>query len=156
VFGHHTLTREQTLPGTPDEVFPFFAEARNLERITPPWLHFHVVTQPPELRQGALIEYRLKLHGVPIRWLTQIEEWAPGERFVDVQLRGPYALWHHTHEFEPAGDGRTLMRDTVRYALPFGPLGSLAHRLFVKRDVERIFMFRSSVVASSSLRATSR
>src|SRR6185436_15246816 len=139
VFGHYTLHRAQLLEGTPDEVFPFFAEARNLERITPPWLHFHVTSMPRELRQGALIEYRLKLHGVPIRWLTQIEEWAPGERFVDVQLRGPYALWHHTHEFEPAGDGQTLMRDTVRYALPLGPLGALAHRLFVKRDVERIF-----------------
>ena len=76
------------------------------------------------MRVGTLIEYRLKLHGLPIRWLTQIEEWAPGERFVDVQLRGPYALWHHTHEFEPAGDGQTLMRDTVRYALPLGPLGA--------------------------------
>ncbi len=156
MFGHYTLTREQLLQGTPDEVFPFFAEARNLERITPPWLNFHVVSMAGELRQGALIEYRLRLHRVPIRWLTQIEEWAPGERFVDVQLRGPYALWHHTHEFEPAGDGHTRMRDTIRYALPLGPLGSLAHKLFVKRDLERIFMFRSSVVASSSLRATLR
>ena len=116
--------------------------------------NFHVVTPMLEMRQGTLIEYRLKLHGLPIRWLTQIEAWAPGERFVDVQLRGPYALWHHTHEFEPAGDGHTLMRDTVRYALPLGPLGSLAHKLFVKRDLERIFLFRSSVVASSCLRAT--
>ena len=154
MFGHYTLTREQRLPGSPDEVFPFFGDARNLERITPPWLNFHVVTPMLEMRQGTLIEYRLKLHGLPIRWLTQIEAWAPGERFVDVQLRGPYALWHHTHEFEPAGDGHTLMRDTVRYALPLGPLGSLAHKLFVKRDLERIFLFRSSVVASSSLRAT--
>ena len=156
MFGHYTLQQEQLLNGTPDDVFPFFADARNLERITPPWLNFHVVTSEPEMRQGALIEYRLRLHGVPIRWLTQIEEWAPGERFVDVQLRGPYALWHHTHEFEPAGDGRTLMRDTVRYALPLGPLGALAHKLLVKRDLARIFMFRSSVVASSSLRATLR
>jgi ligand-binding SRPBCC domain-containing protein len=103
------------------------------------------------MRQGALIEYRLRLHGVPIRWLTRIEEWAPGERFVDVQLRGPYALWHHTHEFEPAGDGRTLMRDTVRYALPLGPLGVLAHRLFVARDIERIFDHRQETVSVPSM-----
>ena len=141
MFGHYTLQREQELPGTPDEVFPFFAEARNLEAITPPFLNFHVVSAD-EMRVGALIEYRLKLHGVPIRWLTRIEEWEPGVRFVDAQLRGPYALWHHTHEFE-AHDGHTLMRDTVRYALPFGPLGTVAHRLFVKRDVERIFDYRT-------------
>ncbi len=156
MFGHYTLTREQRLADAPDDAFGFFADARNLERITPPWLNFHVVTPDIEMRLGTLIEYRLTLHGLPIRWLTQIEEWAPGERFVDVQLRGPYALWHHTHEFEPAGDGQTLMRDTVRYALPFGPLGALAHKLFVARDLERIFRFRSSVVASSSLRATLR
>ena len=141
MFGHYVLQREQELPGTPDEVFPFFAEARNLEAITPPFLNFHVVSAD-EMRVGALIEYRLKLHGIPIRWLTRIEEWVPGVRFVDAQLRGPYALWHHMHEFE-AHDGHTLMRDTVRYALPFGPLGTLAHRLFVKRDVERIFDYRT-------------
>ena len=94
------------------------------------------------MRVGALIEYRLRLHGLPIRWLTQIEDWEPGVRFVDRQLRGPYALWHHTHDFEPSGDGGTLMRDTVRYALPYGPAGAVAHALFVKRDLERIFDFR--------------
>jgi len=147
VFGHYTLRREQTLNGTPDEVFPFFAEARNLERITPPFLEFRVL-HADEMRVGALIEYRLKLHGVPIRWLTQIQEWEPGERFVDVQLRGPYALWHHTHTFEETDDGNTLMRDTVRYALPYGPLGTVAHRLFVQRDIERIFDYRTVSVPS--------
>jgi len=146
VFGHYTLTREQRLDGTPDEVFPFFADARNLERITPPWLQFHVVNAP-EMRQGALIEYRLRLHGVPIRWLTRIEEWTPGERFVDVQLRGPYALWHHTHEFAPDGDDGTVMRDVVRYALPLWPLGEAAHALVVRRDLERIFDYRRAEVA---------
>jgi ligand-binding SRPBCC domain-containing protein len=100
--------------------------------------------------EGTLIEYRLRLHGLPISWLTRIEVWEPGRRFVDQQLRGPYALWHHTHEFEPAADGRTLMRDTVRYALPFGPAGALAHRLFVQRDLERIFDFRQREVARSA------
>ena len=100
MFGHYVLRREQRLPGTPEEVFPFFADAGNLEAITPPWLGFHVVTpRPIEMRPGALIEYRLRLHRLPIAWLTRIEEWVPSERFVDMQLTGPYRLWHHTHEF---------------------------------------------------------
>ena len=108
VFGHHTLRREQRLPGPPEEVFPFFADAGNLEAITPPWLRLRVVTpRPIEMRAGALIEYRLALHGLPIRWLTRIEEWVPGVRFVDAQLTGPYRLWHHTHEFAPDGAGGT-------------------------------------------------
>jgi ligand-binding SRPBCC domain-containing protein len=147
MFGYHTLRREQTLPGTPDEVFPFFADAGNLEAITPPSLRFEIVTpRPIEMGVGTLIEYRLRLHRLPIDWLTRIEVWEPGVRFVDQQLRGPYALWHHTHEFEPAPDGCTLMRDTVRYAIPFGPLGEIAHAVFVKRDLERIFAFRATEV----------
>jgi ligand-binding SRPBCC domain-containing protein len=98
------------------------------------------------MRPGALIEYRLKLHRVPVRWLTRIEEWEPGERFVDVQVEGPYRLWHHTHTFE-ARNGGTIVRDDVRYALPLGPLGELAHRLFVRRDLERIFDFRHASVS---------
>jgi ligand-binding SRPBCC domain-containing protein len=100
------------------------------------------------MRVGALIEYRLRLHGVPVSWLTRIEEWEPGVRFVDAQLTGPYRLWHHTHEFEPDGAGGTLMRDTVRYALPFGPLGEAARRLFVARDLEAIFDHRERSVAA--------
>ncbi len=143
------LRREQRLPGTPAEVFPFFADAHNLEAITPPWLSFHVVTPAPvELRAGALIEYRLRLHGLRIAWLTRIEEWVPGVRLVDVQLSGPYRLWHHTHEFAPDGDDdATIMRDVVRYALPWGPLGAIAHALLVRRDLERIFDHRRAEVA---------
>ena len=151
MFGYHTLRREQTLPGTPDEVFPFFADAGNLEAITPPELRFDIVTpRPIEMGEGTLIEYKLRLHGLPISWLTRIEVWEPGVRFVDQQMRGPYVLWHHTHEFEAvtaSHSARTLMRDTVRYALPFGPLGELAHALFVKRDLDRIFDFRTEEVA---------
>ena len=147
MFGYHLLRREQTLPGAPDDVFRFFADAGNLEAITPPWLGFSIVTpRPIDMAIGTTIEYELKLHGLPISWLTQIGDWQPGRRFVDAQLRGPYALWHHTHEFEPAPGGATLMRDTVRYALPYGPLGALAHRLFVRRDLERIFDFRTAEV----------
>jgi ligand-binding SRPBCC domain-containing protein len=150
VFGHHTLRREQRLAGTPDEVFPFFADAGNLEAITPPWLTFTVVTpRPIELRAGALIEYRLKLHGLPISWLTRIEEWVPGERFVDAQLNGPYKLWHHTHEFAADGSGHTLMRDTVRWALPYGVFGDVARRAFVARDLERIFDYRRDYLTVS-------
>ena len=129
MFGYHVLRREQRLPGTPDEVFPFFADARNLEAITPPWLGFRVVTpRPIEMRAGALIEYRLRLHGLPISWLTRIEEWDAGRALRRrAARRARTALWHHTHEFEPDGAGGTLMRDTVRYALPFWPLGEVAH-----------------------------
>jgi ligand-binding SRPBCC domain-containing protein len=148
VLRYHVLRREQRLPGTPREVFPFFADAHNLEAITPPWLSFRVLTpRPIEMRAGALIEYRLRLRGLPIAWLTRIEEWVPGVRFVDMQLSGPYTLWHHTHEFAPDGDGATIMRDVVRYALPLWPLGELAHALVVRRDLERIFDFRHAEVA---------
>jgi ligand-binding SRPBCC domain-containing protein len=128
-------------------VFGFFADAFNLEAITPAWLRFKVGTPGPiHMAPGTLIEYRLRLHGVPIRWLTRIEAWEPGVRFADVQVRGPYRVWHHTHAFEPHADG-TLVRDTVRYELPFGPLGRVAHAAFVRRDLERIFDFRHEEVA---------
>jgi ligand-binding SRPBCC domain-containing protein len=145
---YHVLRREQRLPGAPADVFPFFADAYNLEAITPRWLGFRVLTpRPIELRAGALIEYRLRLHGLPIGWLTQIEDWTPGQRFVDSQLAGPYALWHHTHEFAPDRAGGTLMRDTVRYALPYWPLGEVAHALLVRHDLAAIFDFRAREIA---------
>jgi ligand-binding SRPBCC domain-containing protein len=143
----HVLERFQRVTGPLDRAFGFYADAFNLEAITPPWLGFRVTTiHPIEMRRGTLIEYRLKLHGVPIRWLTRIEDWDPPRRFVDVQLRGPYALWEHTHTFEPAGTS-VVIYDRVRYALPFGRLGSLAHALFVGRDLQRIFDYRVTAVA---------
>lgn len=142
----HQLQREQVLGHPVDEVFDFFAQAGNLERITPLWLSFTVLTpEPIAMRTGALIDYRLRVHGVPLRWTSRIEEWEPGRAFVDRQLRGPYALWHHRHTFEPAGAG-TLVRDRVDYALPVGRLGDLAHPLFVRRDLERIFAHRQAAV----------
>jgi ligand-binding SRPBCC domain-containing protein len=144
----HTLIREQELPGTPEAVFAVFADARALEAITPPILRFEVVTPGEiEMRVGTLIAYRLRLHGVPISWLTSIQAWDPPHRFVDQQVRGPYAFWHHTHELFSSGAARTRMRDTVRYAIGFGPLGELAHRLLVRRDLEAIFDFRRQKVA---------
>jgi hypothetical protein len=141
----HTLHREQRLDGTPDEVFAFFADAFNLEALTPPLLRFRVVTpRPIPMHAGALIQYALKLRGLPVSWLTSIQAWDPPHRFVDTQVKGPYALWHHTHTFQDTGDRGTLMCDTVRYGIAFGPLGALAQTLFVKRDVEAIFDFRAA------------
>jgi ligand-binding SRPBCC domain-containing protein len=139
----YVLERSQLIARPVDRAFEFYADASNLEAITPPWLRFRVTTRHPiEMREGALIEYRLRLHGLPIRWLTRIEVWDPPRRFVDVQLRGPYRLWEHTHTFEPVEDA-VVIRDRVRYALPFGPLGALAHALFVRRDLRRIFDYRA-------------
>ena len=133
------LQTELWLPRPRDEVFPFFAEARNLEAITPPWLQFEVLTPAPiAMRRGTIIDYRIRVHGIPIRWRTEIAEWQPPHRFVDVQLRGPYTLWHHKHTFETR-DGGTLCADQVRYR-PRG--GALMNWLFVRRDVEKTFRYR--------------
>jgi hypothetical protein len=140
----HTLRREQLLDAPADVVFAFFADARNLEAITPPLLRFSVVTPSPiEMAVGTFIQYRLRWHGVPIRWDTLIQAWEPPRRFVDVQVRGPYRLWHHTHEVQALDGGRSRMRDTVRYAIGFGPAGALAHGLMVGRDLETIFDYRA-------------
>jgi ligand-binding SRPBCC domain-containing protein len=151
----HVLEREQALRGTPGDVFPFFADARNLEAITPPLLRFRVLPpRPVAMGRGTQIRYRLRLHGMPVAWRTVIAAWEPPHRFVDVQVRGPYALWHHTHSFEPHPGG-TLMRDTVVYAIGFGRLGDIAHRLLVSRDLEEIFDFRRDVLPEL-LRGTER
>lgn len=138
----HVLEREQVLPQPTEEAWKFFQDACNLEEITPAFLGFEVLTlRPIEMGLGALIEYRLRLHGVSLRWLTGIEAWEPRRCFVDRQVRGPYALWHHTHTFSPHPEG-TLMRDRVRYRLPLGPLGAAAHLALVRRDLDAIFDFR--------------
>jgi hypothetical protein len=136
-------TWEQWLPHPPERLWPFFCDAHNLEEITPPFLAFRVLRQStPEIRAGTRFDYRLRLNGVPFHWQTLIETWDPPRRFVDLQARGPYALWHHTHDFVPMGEG-TLMRDTVRYRLPAGWLGRVAGGWKVSSDVERIFEYRA-------------
>ena len=142
-----TFAEEQWLPRPRDEVFAFFADAGNLQAITPPWLHFRIVTPcPVAMRAGTLIEYRLRLFGAPFAWRTQIEVWEPGIRFVDAQLAGPYALWRHEHAFR-AEPGGTQMSDTVDYALRFGPAGHLAHALAVRRWLDAIFEHRRRRIA---------
>jgi ligand-binding SRPBCC domain-containing protein len=127
------------LPQPRAVVFDFFADARNLQTITPPWLHFVILTPTPiEMRPGALIDYKLRVHGFPLRWQTEITEWNPPHHFVDQQLRGPYTLWHHTHRFFDQ-DGGTRCVDEVRYRPPGG---ALINYLFVKRDVQKIFAYR--------------
>jgi ligand-binding SRPBCC domain-containing protein len=144
--GEQLLERRQLIPRPRPEVFAFFADAHNLETLTPPWLRFGLTSAGSiEMAPGTLIAYRMRVHGIPVRWLTRIEEWQPDEHFVDRQLRGPYRLWHHTHTFEPHPDG-TLMVDRVRYLLPFGPLGRLAHLAFVRRDLRMIFDYRRDTV----------
>jgi ligand-binding SRPBCC domain-containing protein len=144
----HTLEQQQRIALPVAEVFDFYGDAHNLERITPPWLGFEVTTPGPiEMGVGTLIEYRLRLHRVPVRWRTRIEAWKPPRRFVDVQVKGPYSLWEHTHDFEEDGPGATIIRDRVRYAIPFGPLGGLAERVLVRRDLRQIFDYRRDAVA---------
>lgn len=134
------LETELWLPRPLADVFAFFSDARNLETITPPWLNFEVITPGPILMQsGTLIDYRIRIHGFPVRWRTEITRWQPPHQFVDEQLRGPYKLWHHTHTFAEHNGG-TLCADRVRY-FPRG--GAIMNRLFVRRDVENIFGYRS-------------
>jgi ligand-binding SRPBCC domain-containing protein len=136
------LAHTQWVPRPIDEVFDFFSHPSNLQVLTPKLLNFHITEAPEKIQTGSLIKYRLRIHGVPVRWTTEIAAWNPPHSFIDVQLSGPYKLWRHEHKFIAARGG-TMLTDVVQYALPFGPLGKLVHRLFVRRDVERIFEFRS-------------
>ncbi len=141
--GVHLRIWEQWLPHVAQAVWPFFCEAHNLQDITPPFLGFRVLgLSTPVIGAGTLIDYRLKFNGIPIAWQTRIDSWDPPRHFVDLQAKGPYALWHHRHDFIPLGGG-TLMRDSVRYRLPAGWLGVLAGGSKVASDVERIFEYRA-------------
>jgi ligand-binding SRPBCC domain-containing protein len=141
-----SIERSQLVSQPVEDAFAFYADAYNLEALTPPWLRFRILTpQPIPMRKGTTIEYVLTLHRLPVRWRTEIVEWEPGRRFVDTQVKGPFRLWQHTHTFEERADG-TLIRDTVLYRMPYGTLGTIAHHVLVARDLERIFNYRRDAV----------
>lgn len=143
---------EQRIARSLSDTFEFFSRAANLEQITPPWLRFSILgNEPDSVAAGTVIPYRLRLHGIPLIWVSQIEEFKRDSLFVDRQLIGPYKLWHHRHEFEADGEN-TVIRDEVRYELPFGAAGSLAELLFVRRDVNRIFAHRREAIERLMLR----
>ena len=143
----YSLKREQWVPRSPEETFAFFADAGNLEAITPPWLHFRILTpMPMKVSRGAEIRYQLRWRGIPMRWKTEITRWDAPHAFEDFQVSGPYKLWHHTHTFEPTRGG-TTMTDVVRYSLPLGIVGRLTHALAVRKNVEAIFDYRYRRIA---------
>lgn len=143
----HILTRHLTLDLPRGEVFDFFADAGNLERITPPELKFHIITpQPIDMRPGALIDYKLRMRGLPVKWRTEISVWNPPDSFVDQQLKGPYKQWVHRHTFTELEPNKTLIEDDVRYRLPLEPLGDIVHFL-VRRELDYIFDYRKKAVA---------
>src|SRR5215475_12505895 len=141
-----TLKAEQLVPRPLREVFEFFSRAENLQELTPPWLHFRILeVDPTPVRKGTLIRYALRWRIFPIHWTSEITEWNPPHSFADVQRKGPYKLWHHVHRFAASGSG-TLISDEVRYELPFGILGRIAHTLKVRHDVETIFAYRKEAI----------
>ncbi|HEY1049141.1 MAG TPA: SRPBCC family protein [Prosthecobacter sp.] len=145
----HTLQSKQIIPATRDQVWAFFSNPRNLARITPPGMGFSMeeADLPERVRPGLMITHRLTpLFGVPLTWLTEITHVVENERFVDEQRLGPFAVWHHEHDFHDLGDGRTEMLDHITYVLPFGPLGELAHTWLVKPQLDRIFAYREKTV----------
>jgi len=146
----HILEASQTIRATMEQAWDFFSDPRNLARITPPGLDFTVMTAlPARVHPGLMIEYRVRpLFGIPARWVSEITHIEPGEYFVDEQRIGPYRLWHHEHRFRRLENGRVEMTDRVTYALPFGPLGELAHPLLVKPRLESIFAFRKEAVSA--------
>ncbi|MES2803168.1 MAG: TIGR01777 family oxidoreductase [Bdellovibrionota bacterium] len=144
--GQYFYSVKQFVPRNIESVFTFFSEAANLETITPPFLNFHVSkVSTKNIQEGTLIDYKLSLKGIPMKWKTLIAEWNPPHSFVDTQLSGPYRVWHHTHRFEKLGNG-TLLSDEVRYKVPLGFLGQMMASTFVQRDVEKIFKFRREVI----------
>ena len=145
--GERVLERSQVVPVDVDRAFAFFADARNLERITPPWLRFRILRAPHSLERGSLLVYRLRLFGVSIRWRTEITEWRPPFGFTDVQLAGPYRRWEHTHRLTPVAGG-TEIYDHVLYRLPFEPLAGVVAPVTVRRWLTAIFDYRAQRVES--------
>jgi ligand-binding SRPBCC domain-containing protein len=135
------------VPRPIEETFEFFADPRNLEWLTPALLHFRFLREPPpRMEAGTMLGYHVRLYRVPVRWVTRVDEFEPPLRFVDSQKSGPYAYWQHTHLFEAVSKDTTLIRDVVEYRMPLGPLGEIAHTIFVARILHQIFDFRASQI----------
>jgi len=144
----HTIHYSLSLSLPRERVFAFFADAANLERITPPELQFSILTPLPiQMSQGTLIDYRLKLFGFPFTWKTRITAWSPPDYFIDEQLEGPYRQWIHRHTFTDGPDGSTVIADEVRFRLPIAPIGEAAYPM-VRKQLERIFLYRQEMVIS--------
>lgn len=142
----YSLKRQQLISRNLEETFSFFSRPENLALITPASLKFQMLTPSPiEMKEGAIIDYTVRPFGFPLRWTTFITEFKPPYRFADLQLRGPYAYWHHAHTFSETDDG-TLMADEIHYALPFGFIGRLAHAIAVKRQLQGIFDYRKELL----------
>ena len=153
-----TFEAEELLPAPIEKVFGFFSRAENLELLTPPFLHFKILSPTPApMHSGTRIEYRIRLHGIPMKWVTEITCWEPGVRFVDVQLSGPFRLWRHEHRFEAVGDS-TRMLDHLTYSIPGSIFAPLANALFVRRQIRAIFAYRSAAIRrvfqSSAMRSS--
>lgn len=143
---HEEIFSEIWVPRKINEVFPFFSDEKNLEKLTPQYLNFKVLSKSSEqLQEGTTIDYQLHVHGIPLKWKTLIQSWNKDKSFVDVQLRGPYAIWHHTHEFEEFHGG-TIIRDIVKYKLPLGKIGNIFGGNFVRSDVDKIFDYRKKII----------
>ena len=144
----YTFKKEQKISKNIESVFLFFSKPENLSVITPSKMNFKILTPSPvEMKEGALIDYTVSILGFSVRWRTLITHYKPSDMFVDQQLKGPYSMWHHTHFFEKINDNETLIKDLVVYAVPFGIIGKLAHSLYIKRDLDDIFNFRSQKIS---------
>ena len=144
----YTLKREHVISKNILDVFDFFSRPENLAKITPPKMKFKILTPTPiEMKEGALIDYTVRVLGIPIRWRTLITKYQPPNIFIDQQLKGPYSLWHHTHTFEKISQNETLIKDIVVYTIPFGFIGRIVHFLYIKKDLDKIFNFRKDKIA---------
>lgn len=142
----YTLHQEQVVPHPLLKVFHYFSRPENLSQLTPPWMDFQILTPLPiEMKKGARIHYKIKIRKFSLRWETEIIEYDPPYSFVDVQQKGPYLQWHHRHRFEPVDQGTRIL-DEVKYALPLGWIGQMAHKLQVRKDLEAIFNYRKQVL----------
>ena len=143
----YTFKKEQKISKSIIDVFDFFSKPENLSVITPNKMDFKILTPSPiEMKEGTLIDYTVKIMSFPIRWRTLITKYDPPNMFIDQQLKGPYSMWHHVHLFEKINDNETLIKDIIVYAVPFSFIGSITHSLYIKRDLENIFDYRSQKI----------